>query len=464
MPNFLKTYFNYILLVFSFGILLFFSFHFALERIISADTADYIVKLINTEWFYAGSYRFIAYFTQLIPLLLIQWQAPFNAIAQWYSVNFMLFHIVVIGLIAFQLKDIFSAFIALLGLLVAGSSLFYYPVTEYQMGLVLSVYLFAFLKKYFIENTPKYTHFLIVLLLLIISVYSHPLTLFFLFFIIVYLWLEKNLDTQKVVLFSSVLLIIFLSKYFLFSVEHDTSNSSVIRHLKFFPLPAFLVFWEKLVTYYYQYIALFFMSIFGLIYAKKYKFLVFYILYFYIHLHLSLSKIGAGMFNWYSVHICQILFFMPALVFMETFIPQIKKQWIQSFLLVSFIALSLAQIPSRKNFNRERIAVLDHYIQQAQKQNITRGIVSPSDKGNQLNYWFWGIEYESLVLSKYKYNQAITILYKPIKQVKAIRQQENLFLTGWGSWPITYFNAYYFPFARTPYQEVVLEGKASSLP
>jgi len=62
---------------------------FAFERIVSADTADYLVHLINQEDFYFGSQRFIAAITQVVPILLIKLQLPFEVIIQSYSVSFI---------------------------------------------------------------------------------------------------------------------------------------------------------------------------------------------------------------------------------------------------------------------------------------------------------------------------------------------------------------------------------------
>ena len=49
--------------------MLFLATYFALERMISADTADYLVHLVNNKTFYFGSKRFIAIPTQILPLV-----------------------------------------------------------------------------------------------------------------------------------------------------------------------------------------------------------------------------------------------------------------------------------------------------------------------------------------------------------------------------------------------------------
>lgn len=437
-------------------VLLVFSLFFSLERILSADTADYMVKLVNEPMFYAGSYRFIAYFTQFIPLLLIYLEAPFNLILQSYSFNLMLFHVAIILCILCYLKDIKSATVALLGILLTSTFLFYYPVTELQMGLTLSVFLYSYIQNRIIDKQANYLKYVIAILLLIAVIYSHPLAISFVGFMLAYLFLEQKINIKMFILCGLVVVAIFVSKYLLFTVINDSSNVNFLSNLKFFPLQSFLKFWGVLYTKMYLFLAVFLISIIALIIQKRWLILCFYLLFFYTNFYFSLSKWDA-IVNWYSFHLCLPFFYIVIFVFVNAVFNKFSTNK-YLFVMLPLVAISLIQIPDNKKFNQNRIKVIDKYVSAAINQNIQKGYVSPQEEGNLPNYWFWAIEYESLVLSKYKYNKTATLIYKNDDQMENIENQDDLFLTVWGSLPISYFDAKYFPFKKELYKKVRLEN------
>lgn len=454
MNKYIKEHKEQMLIALTLLVLLIYAVVFSLERILSADTADYMVKLVNEPKFYTGSYRFISYFTQFIPLLLVYVKAPFNVVLQSYSFNLMLFHVVVIATISFWLKDIKSASIATLGLLLTSVFLFYYPVSELQMGLTLSVFLYAYAKKYLLHTKVKPTHLIVALLVAVTVIYSHPLAISFVGFMLLYLFVEKEIKYKNFMLLGIVVVLVFVSKYLFFSVINDSNNVDFLSSLKLFPLQSFYTFWGILFTKMYLFLAVFIIGIMALILQKKWVLLLVYVLYFYANFYFSLSKWGEAI-NWYSIHLCLPFFYLAVFIFVETVFRNYSTKKYLIFIFPLFL-VSLIQIPDNKKFNQARISIIDKYVSAAIDQNIKKGFVSPQDEGNQPSHWFWALEYESLVLSKYKYQKTTTVIYKSNDQIANTKNQKELFLTVWGSIPISIFNKNYFQFNEAEYRKIAL--------
>ena len=107
----------------------------------------------------------------------------------------------------------------------------------------------------------------------------------------------------------------------------------------------------------------------------------------------------------------------------------------------------------RHRFNVERIDAIDEYIQTANSLDVQKGIVDHKHAYNSKKNWFWGLEYESLVVSKYKYDKAVTIVYKPVNNLPdGILESEEFFETSWGRFSINEINQYYFPLGNESYE------------
>ncbi|MEZ4978844.1 MAG: hypothetical protein R2772_06070 [Chitinophagales bacterium] len=251
-------------------VLLVFSLVFSLERILSADTATYLYNLVNERSFAFGSQRVIAACTQLLPLAFLQFNASLAAVVAAYSFNMMLFHALIAFIIMFAWKDYKSALVLLLAQLIAGSLLFYYPVSEYQMGLSVSILLYSYVKTFKLHLAIKPYQLIIVFFLLLLILYSHPLALVFLAFLLAYFFLTNENTSQRYFVFFIIMAgCIWLSKYFFFSVPNDTSNLDLIKGLKLFPEQAWKIFWNYSKAYDYLFLILASLSFLSLVFRKK---------------------------------------------------------------------------------------------------------------------------------------------------------------------------------------------------
>ena len=373
-----------------------------------------------------------------------------------YSFSMMAFHVVIMWLIAFGLKRPRIALVLLLGHLLGGDLLFYYPVSEYQMGLSMSLLWYALLPE---EDFRTYTwkKYLVFFLTLVTAIYAHPLSLLFIGFLIAYNFVEQKSwrNWRLFLTVSGLAIAIFISKYLLFSIYNDPDNAGILANLKFFSLHAFKILWGQWITYHYLFLAL---SVFTLIYLwakKKYTLSAFLILAFYGCLYAFLSKQGAEPYHWYGAHIYQSLYYLPIFVLCL----QIPEKWwnkLWLFISVSLITIvAVIQVVSRSNFNQERMMVISDYLEAARAQGVQKAIIDHSDPNNRREYWFWALEYESLVISLFNFDETRTVIYKfKGDYCSTCPQVTEEFLTVWGAFSLDEFNADYVDFDDSPYRVI----------
>lgn len=380
--SWIKVHFWQSLIISASLCMLFLSYHFALERIISADTADYLVHLINGQTFYYGSQRFIAASTQLPPLLLIKLHVPFNLVLEGYSVSLMFFHVAIIGVLLFYFREKSLALVILLAHVLGGSFLFYYPISEYQMGLSLSILFYAFLKKNHSKLFSNWKVAFVTLALGITIIYSHPLTIIFVSFLIIYLFLEQayafNWQKLGLVFFFSAL--IFASKYLLFDVINDTQTISSLQSNFSLAWNGLQIFWQELLTYHYLFLLLFLLTISYLISVKKYKLLLLLVVYFLANLFSCSLKQGHEPFTWYAAHIYQVIFYLPIFVLMNQW--ENGHSWLVKAATTVVLFIGMYQLVDRHRFNSDRIERINNFLLQAKEMKASKVIVDGRDQLN----------------------------------------------------------------------------------
>jgi hypothetical protein len=99
------------------------------------DTPYDIVKMIHNNGFVIENNRFAAALNQWMPVLLLKAGAPLKAVAVAYSFCYVLTPMVMALLAIHWLRQTYTAIAILLLFTLMNSLLFYYPVSELQMGL-----------------------------------------------------------------------------------------------------------------------------------------------------------------------------------------------------------------------------------------------------------------------------------------------------------------------------------------
>lgn len=151
---------------------------FAKERIIFSDTSGYLIDMINSGSFVLPTNRFVGILAQLLPLAGLGLGLPLPVLVSLYSFNFILLPIVCAVLCWLWLKQFRVALAILLLYVVMSIKLFYYPVSEFRMGLCLLLFYHAFFIYSIKAEYPKRILFRLIGTLLIVTIiFSHPLSI-----------------------------------------------------------------------------------------------------------------------------------------------------------------------------------------------------------------------------------------------------------------------------------------------
>ncbi|MCX6258320.1 MAG: hypothetical protein NTW49_10565 [Bacteroidia bacterium] len=213
-----------------FLIMLIFSAFFYLERMVYADTAYYIFRMLNTAGLSVEHGRDTMVLLQLLPVLAIKLHFSLKTVVMLYSVSIILIYYLLFNIAVYVLKSDGAGLIIALILIIGVWENFYNPVTETHLGLVFSTLLYAWLNFYDNLKNIKYPAVLFFLpsfLIICLSVYSHPVTLFAVFFIVMYHMCNKKYFRQFRY-YALLLLIVIL--YFLKNILY-AADSNEKSHL-----------------------------------------------------------------------------------------------------------------------------------------------------------------------------------------------------------------------------------------
>lgn len=386
---------------------------YANERILFSDTAGYILKMINEQHFIIPTNRFIGVFSQILPLAGIFIGLPLSVLVLLYSLNFILIP-VLLGYLSIRLFKNWQIAISILLLYTLMSGrLFYYPVSEFQMGLCLLLFYHAFFLHYIDRLTTwnkqnVFIHF-IHLLLVITIVFSHPLSMFvFLGWVVWLVFLLRG--RQKILLYPVFIIIItFLIKETYFKaiagdVAYDDQKAEGVKNfLTFFPHyfegQLFRSAISEFTGDYFMAIALFLLFVLFFLSAKKIiptLLLTGSCLCFFL---LTTVSFRDNQYNYYYEHLYQTVPFFLAFAFSYADFNLSKQRYLRYALLVCVFSISIIKIHNGSRFQKMRLAWYQHYLNimndmQVQKAALSRNYINVGSLDS-----YWSASSESLLLS-----------------------------------------------------------------
>lgn len=373
-----------------------FAMLYARERIILTDTAVYFYSCVENRTFYASG-RYVAVFSQLLPLAGVLAGLSLRTVLLLYSFNLILIPLAGIALCLRVFRSRGTALSILLFYILMGMSTFYYPVSEFQMGLCFLLVYHAFLLWYFRQGTRKKAVFYGVGLFMVPTiVYAHPLSQYV--FIAWLLWfLLSHPQARKAMMLFPLLLSIaaqfFFSKVMVAQVAYDDSRKSLLQNFKAPPASYFTGLLAKgsLDSFRNDYFAVAVLILLLLVFLlrsrKWLQLLVFagFLSAFWLLVTVSFKDWS---YNFYTEHLYQPLPFFIALVagqyYKEVFFSKKMAAWGFGILCV----LAFAKINGNHRFFERRLDWYSACMQQMRARNVDHAVVSPAylPQGNK-DYW-----------------------------------------------------------------------------
>lgn len=203
-----------------------FAAFFSAERLYG-DSAFYLFQLVNDTRFVIEHDRPSSVFMQVIPYMLTVSNASLSQIILWFSLNEWLYYAIAFLFLAFVLKDKNAALGFLFALIIGIRYNYFNPVSELILSTPLIFITFSLLSKNL--NVLK---LVLIFLLFIVIVYSHPLNILVCGLLFFFLPLDhfrkyKNLIITLFIMFIGIVIYKFLDfdEYEVNSVQGKSGKS-----------------------------------------------------------------------------------------------------------------------------------------------------------------------------------------------------------------------------------------------
>lgn len=268
------------LLLGHFGMFIFliFGFYFYQERLLIIDASYYTYNILHEETFFIAHNRYINYFNQWLPLLLMKMGVGLKGVLIGYSVSFIIFYYAIFAIVAHVFKNHKAALFMVITLLLSCRFKHFMAVTETTNTLALSFLFIGWVtREKYLEEMHKKKEWIVALGLMLLLLLGHPIIFLplmsFLAFYLVFYGQLKN--KYAWLTFSFVLIALFLRYKVLPSSGYEQNkmaafektgeilpeffNNWTYKHLKDYTMKHF-----KWGYYFYLLVLI------GLIYMKRY--------------------------------------------------------------------------------------------------------------------------------------------------------------------------------------------------
>ncbi len=367
-----------------FFVLIFLSFHFALERIIISDAAYYTFNIINNNFFTAHG-RYTAVIPQILPFLFIYFKFEIKTIIFIYSLSFYILFYSIYLISNYFYKNKIVNWTIIMFLVIGIAHNFFAAVTELRQGIIYSILIFANLY-YVRKNTipQNIIFYLTSFLIILLSYFSHPTTLFTLVFIIVFYMIDKKeFKNYKIYILLIFIFILYSHKYF--SINNSSYEGEKLNQMDnffnlIFNIKNFYSFKFAKARVYGIYlipISIFiFTSLFYIIKKKflKFAFYTFSTIFFFLIIVIIFNK-GDAIMSMEKVFM-PINIFIIIPFFKDIFFHYKKYKFLKfSFLIIIFL-FSIRTIIMTGKFYKKRIYYLDEFFSDLGKYNNQKFLIN----------------------------------------------------------------------------------------
>lgn len=400
-----------IFLVSLFTALIALAVYFAKERIIYTDTAVYMDVMIQERSLFIATNRFISIFAQLLPVLGIYLGLPLSTLILLYSLNAMLLPAIGTFICFHVFKSKETALGLLLFYLIMNFWLFYYPVSEFQMGLCFLFVYHAFLLHYFKKENRKPWIFIIISLFMMATIaISHPLSLFVIGAWLVWWLLEYPYGRKWILAFpvtvavTSCLIRDHFFKALVGEQAYDEQKREGVQHFlrplkDYFNGALYPSFLKTLTGHYFVFLLMFAILIAYFILRKKWLqaiLLPSIVFAFWLLVTVSFPDTPYGT---YAEHLYQAVPFFVALAFGRYVFEIIYPPMIRFLFLLGCSGIMLVKIYSNHHYFSRRLQWYRNFISLMHDHGIQKGALNPDYALSVNKYDYWASRYESLLLS-----------------------------------------------------------------
>ena len=205
-----------------FVVLFIYAFAFYKERLFS-DSGYYIYRVIDEKGFVIGLNRFVLFFSQILPVMAVKVGCCLKTILVSYSINHVLFFYILFLISRYIYKNRLAGILLILVQTIGIQSAFFSPMFELYYGVGFLILFDVILNK----KLHSRTDILLLIVLALIVLTSHPLTYFLFLFVLTFHFLIHRWKYISYYLVAIVLIIVVMvfKKYTASEYEQGKTNS-----------------------------------------------------------------------------------------------------------------------------------------------------------------------------------------------------------------------------------------------
>lgn len=196
-------------------VFIFFGVYFYQERLLIIDASYYTYNILHEESFFIAHYRYINYFNQWLPLLLMKMGVGLKGVLIGYSVSFILFYYAIFAIVAHVFKNHKAALFMIVTLLLSCRFKHYMAVTETTNTLALSFLFIGWVtREKYLAHMHERKEWLVALGLMLVLLLGHPIIFLPLMsFLAFYMVFYKQLKNKYAWLTFSFVILALILRY-----------------------------------------------------------------------------------------------------------------------------------------------------------------------------------------------------------------------------------------------------------
>lgn len=424
------------------------------ERTIFVDIAYHLFYIIKDNDFAIQNYRYGAAVTQVFPLMAYRLGLSLNTILVIYSAAFIIYYSFCYWLCGSVFKNYKIALALLLCNILFVSDTFYWIQSELPQGIACMMVLFAFVTRF--ENKHVNIGSALVLLLLItLANFFHPILIIPLMYVFIFLVVNKNIAVDKRLLFISAAycLLVFMAKKHLFvaAYEQDAMKSAdnvFYLYPHYFGLASNRRFLALcLEKYYWIPVSAAAIGIYYLLQRKWLLLLLFSGTFVGYLLLVNISYPHANETVFYMENLYLPLGIILSLPLAFDLLPAMKNRNVVYVLLAAVMLTGVVRIYRTHHVFTARLNWERNFL----KMNSDRKLVIYSNKFLMDKLLMvWGTSYEFWLLSTIEQGKTASIMiHENPDRLVPWAVEKNSFITNWEVYHHHDFNPRYFKFKDT---------------
>ena len=371
-----------------------------MERVSMIDSAFQLFSIVRSEDLTIQVNRYLAFFTQIFPLIGVKLNFSLETIARIYSASFPIVYGICYVFIAFVFKDRKNAILFLIyHFLIVGHS-FYWPQCELVQGISWFIVYVSFLEWQLVNSKKFYYLHLLNLGFVVSLVFMHPLILFIFSFYFSILFFEKPEYRRQYIFQIGIFIVISLLKKIFFENGYDNMfNDKLIHFFNDFSQERkglkISVIYNKFILNFKFLVCAFILTIGYLIYSKKFILSAILVVYSVSLILLIYIGYGMNMDLFYSEVQYNLIIFFMGCIFVFCLSINLNKNYHIGWLLLMFLAFN-HRVTDLSHQYTGRVNYLKELIKEYHGQKVIK-IANQNDFQNLR--LFWSSSFETWLIS-----------------------------------------------------------------